>query len=135
MKQREIKLRAWHEPTKRMFPVYTFSINQQCGTSCIYGTVFEDTMNGVGTETTPARMDDCILMQFTGMKDRDKKEIYEGDLISNVHVTFEIYWDNKLSAFRAKRTDETKTQKYLYELPISDKYWVSGNVFQIPAEK
>lgn len=70
---RPIEFRAWHIPTKRIFDVFSWC--KDC--------VFEDSNDGVGTSPTlPAEMEDCVLMQFTGLYDINGKEIYEGDYIS-----------------------------------------------------
>ena len=73
------KYRAWHKPTKRMFEVWSFSPEY----------VFEnDEVNGVGvTPTNPARMEDCILLQSTGLRDKNNRLIYEGDII-NAYVEY-----------------------------------------------
>ena len=70
--KREIKFRAYHIPTKRMFDVFSWC--KDC--------VFEDSEDGIGTSPTlPAEMKDCELMQFTGLKDIHGKKIFEGDIL------------------------------------------------------
>lgn len=69
---RELKFRAWHKPTQRMFPVHGFDSDS----------VWEDSFDGPGTsETLPASRNDCVLLQYTGMKDKNDKEIWEYDVV------------------------------------------------------
>ena len=61
--QREIKFRAWDG--KKM---YCFGLDQL------------DTGFILGYKELP-RLSDCKISQYTGLKDKDGKEIYEGDLL------------------------------------------------------
>ena len=65
------KFRAWHKPTKKLFPVHCFT-NEH---------VYENTLDGVGTPTNPASTDDCVLEQCTWLVDLRGVPIYEGDIV------------------------------------------------------
>ena len=83
--QREIKFRAYHIPTKKMFNVFSWC--KDC--------FFEDSLDGVGTSPTlPAEAKDCILMQFTGLKDKKGVEIYEGDvyIMGDNNIKYLVVW-------------------------------------------
>ena len=115
---RDIKFRAWNEVEEKMLNWYEF-----------LDTNMKNTF--IAPESTG-----LILMQYTGLKDKNGKEIYEGDVIKypeywigDTHFPkgiSVIYWDDEEACF------DTYTNTSLFDLIKNLKCEVEGNIYDNP---
>ena len=92
--KREIKFRAWDNEKKIMTNDFVISANGDR----IYGWNYE-------------------LMQFTGLKDKNGKEIYEGDIIHNDNGSPLIGKDDKCLYLVKWQEGEYENNEWLYKRP------------------
>lgn len=118
---REIKFRAWFKREKRWLRNDEYKITSD-GKASTFG-VFPSSI-------------DIILMQFTGLHDKNKKEIYENDRVSGVDINPEygeyyfkgiIQWDDEKCAFSIK--EENGKTRYMNEFITIE---VIGNIYENP---
>lgn len=100
---KNLKFKAWIISQKRMIDVYGFNQNF----------VFAKDYNSPENGENIIEINDCVLLQFTGFKDIDGNDIYEGYIIGFTAVRdgtqkkrFEIYFENKCGSYWCKNGQE-----------------------------
>ena len=112
---REIKYRAYHKRHRQMFVIF-------------------DNTNGKEWFLPNAR-DDFEVMQFTGIKDKNGKEVYEGDIVK--HEVFgikEITWGSSFDNDCLKGNAGFMYNKTMAFLHVNDSQEIEviGNIFDNP---
>jgi uncharacterized phage protein (TIGR01671 family) len=122
---REIKFRAWSASSKTMRPLTQITFTGGGTWSVEKGT-------GVSIEFQP----NIEVLQYTGLKDKNGKEIYEGDVILDTSLfggIFEIAWADAYSGAQWCQVKSDGTINDFYGgLSRSEDIEVIGNIYENP---
>lgn len=149
MDNSRFKFRVWDKVTNSMSPSFVLF-----GEFTLMGAVHSwQRENGNKAPTSLEALNDLIEMQYTGLKDKNGKEIYEGDifrieedeedLIFYVVVVWVQEWcmfatlrvDDEYQAYLnggVKALDEPMFWTYTLEDTNSRKHYLCGNIYEHP---
>ncbi len=117
---REIKFRAWIKQDDDYFMAYNIQniydgMNDESGK-----------LGGVSSFHSFLDEEDVKVMQFTGLKDKNGKEIYEGDILSNGSKS------GKVIFHRCAFMVEEKNGQGILSSYIQADFEVMGNIYENP---
>ena len=116
---REIKFRAWLKEERKMVNVETLfiGINRLCfGNSKTEDLFFRD-------------FEEVELMQYTGLKDKNGKEIYEGDIyhVGDKNIRYLVVWfDSGFEGKQLRSTSYAGLESWAKDIEIL------GNIYENP---
>ncbi len=134
IKMRDIKFRAWDKKKKEFW--HDFRISP-------FGHIEPATSskNGLWIYDFKYNQKNVVLVQYTGLKDKNGKEIYEGDLVKwngwskkaqidifgkkRKHKISEVVWINKTGAWELKGNED-------WNITVYDEIEIIGNIYKNP---
>lgn len=121
---REIKFRCWDKENKEMLEVQKLDYaDSYDGQPMVRTTMYNDYFD----------TEDMILMQYTGLHDKNGTEIYEGDVVKidcpTMKMTGEIKYSEMSAMFYIYDVIEDIEETLWYQ---KEEYEVIGNIYENP---
>ena len=135
---REIKFRAWNEENQRMSQGESLLVmlRSEHDNGIAEGMIG---MSQYGCDSEKEHYGHLIFLLYTDLKDKNGKEIYEGDIIKHFMPNTqweneEIIYDNEYSMFRFADSlwPYTSLGEWLKEIWTQRSFEVIGNVYENP---
>lgn len=125
---REIKFRAWDEIDKKMIPMDRGRYDRDSGSLKFY------------LQYIPNRDSHLKFMVFTGLKDREGNDIYEGDVVEQFYkgaTRFVVIWDEvEKDRWNLKAKDSSYYDNGDYYEGSNGRNWktfkIIGNIYENP---
>lgn len=115
------KIRAWIK-TEKCFADYIESIR-------FYINEIDLCWGGI-CESVCFDFKDVILMQSTGLFDKNNKEIFEGDIVLVLGSLYTVFYDIEKGSYRLKPHDDRWLVDYMSNFSHGGNFEVVGNIYE-----
>ena len=117
------KFRGWHNELGRMMSIKNMWFQD--------GSVEELELNdAVMNDYITAYPDEIELMQSTGLKDKNGKEIFEGDIVLVLDSPYTVFYDTEKGSYRLKPHDDRWNVDYMSNFSHGGNFEVVGNIYE-----
>ena len=117
-----LKFRAWDSAKKEMFKD-TFAITES-------GQIVVVEQEDVMSPPDYVFVDHLVIMQSTGLKDKNGKEIFEGDIVLVLDSPYTVFYDNERGSYRLKPHDDRWNVDYMSNFSHGGNFEIIGNIYE-----
>lgn len=121
---REIKFRCYNKKTQKMWDAD--SLRNMGGFALQSGHSSNDFL------VLPYPSDDYVLMQYTGLKDKNGVEIYDGDILKCFGDIAKVVWDSNDALYRYVYNSGGERYMEILGTHSYEHFEVIGNIYENP---
>ena len=121
-----LRFRVWDKQTKSMWNIERWHIEDE------YFDLIEPNKSVVdpNANRTWRKQSDVILMQSTGLLDKNGDDIFEGDVVEVFDSRYAVFYDNENASFRLKPRDKRWNTDYMSNYAHEASFEIIGNIYQ-----